>query len=252
MLLTPSVLMGTASVGFTALREYPLLVLVGVTGVGKSTTLGALHALGLGFQALPDRREITDAVIFDGEQITDRAIRFERTAAFRTAHPGGMAQALEQVSVALTPPILFDGLRGLAEVTHAAHAFPLARFVALDAPDTVRVSRLLGRGDAFDAVQPSTARTSSGNAGTLELLCAINGVHQVFSSDQLASLAALPQAPSEIAAKVSIVVTERRHYDPVSANAFLKTLPSERALYADTALEPAEGIAQRIATWWRA
>ena len=253
MLLTPAVLIGNQrESGFTALRDCPLLVLVGVTGVGKSTTLGALHQLGLGFQALPDRREITDAVIFGGEQITDRAKRFERTAAFRETHPGGMAQALEQISVALTPPILFDGLRGLAEVTHAAAAFPLARFVALDAPDTVRVSRLLGRGDAFDAVHSSTLQTSSGNAGTLELLHAIDGAQAVFSSQQLASLAALPDTPNEIAAKVSIVVTERQHYDPVSAHAFLQTLPNERALYADTALEPAEVIAQRIAAWWSA
>ena len=249
MLLTPAVLVGTRpETGFKALPEFPMLVLVGLTGVGKSTMLKALHALGLGFQALPERREVTDAVIFGGERISDRAKRFERTAAFRKANPGGMAQALEQISAALTPPILFDGLRGLAEVSYAAAAFPLARFVALDAPDTVRVSRLLGRGDAFDALQTN----SSGNASALELLHAIDGVHAVFSSDQLKSLAALPQTPSEIAAKVSIVVTERQHYDPVSANAFLKTLPDRRAIYADTALEPAAAVADRIAAWWRA
>lgn len=249
MLLTPSVLVGTnPRTGFKALRDLPMLVFVGVTGVGKSTTLEALHALGLGFQALPERREITNAVIFGGEPITDRAQRFERTAAFRNAHPGGMAQALEQVNVALTPPILFDGLRGLAEVTHATQAFPLARFVALDAPDDLRVSRLLGRGDAFDAVKT----VASSDTSTLNLLQAIDGVHAVFSSLQLANLAALPQAPSEIAAKVSIVVTERQHYDPATANAFIKSLPSPRALYADTALESAEAVAQRIAAWWRA
>lgn len=249
MLLTPSVLVGkTAQTGFTALRDLPMLVLVGVTGVGKSTTLEALHALGLGFNPLPDRREITDAVIFGGEPITDRAKRFERTAAFRTTHPGGMAQALEQVSVALKPPILFDGLRGLAEVTHAVQTFPLARFVALDAPDSLRVSRLLGRGDAFDAVQTN----SRGDANTLELLHAIDGIETVFSPSQLASLAALPQAPSEIAAKVSIVVTERQHYDPVAANAFLQSLPSDRVIVANTALESAEEVAQRIAKWWNA
>lgn len=248
MLLTPSVLVGTKpQTGFNALGDCPMLVLVGVTGVGKSTTLEALHRHGLGFQALPDRREITDAVIFAGERVTDRAERFGRTAAFRRAHPGGMAQALERISVALTPPILFDGLRGLAEVSYAAQAFPLTRFVALDAPDTVRVSRLLGRGDAFDALH-----TSSGDASTLELLHAIEGVHAVFSFPELISLAALPQAPSEIAAKVGIVVTERQHYDPVSTNAYLKALPSQRALYANTALEPAEAVAQRIAAWWSA
>lgn len=249
MLLTPTVLVGQQQgTGFIALKDCPMLVLVGVTGVGKSATLEALHQLGLGFQALPDRREITDAVIFGGERITDRAKRFERTAAFRATHTGGMAQALEDISVAMTPPILFDGLRGLAEVTHAVLAFPLARFVALDAPDSVRVSRLLGRADAFDALQTA----ASSNAGTLELLRAMDGIETIFSSEELGSLAALPQAPGEIAAKVSIVVTERQHYDPVTANAFLKSLPSQRALYADTALEPAAAVADRIAAWWRA
>ena len=248
MRLTPTVLVGQPQTGFVALSACPMLVLVGVTGVGKSATLRALQQLGLGFQALPDRREITDAVVFGGERITDRAKRFERTAAFRRVNPGGMAQALEGISVAVPPPMLFDGLRGLAEVTHAARAFPLARFVALDAPDSVRVSRLLGRGDAFDAVDA----TGGSDASTLELLHAIDGVGAVFSSAQLGRLAALPHAPSEIAAKVSIVVTERQHYDPLSSNAFLKALPGERALYADTALEPAAAVASRIAAWWRA
>ena len=223
-----------------------MLVLVGVTGVGKSTTLRALHALEPDLQVLPDRREITDAVIFNNEPISDRRQRFERTAAFRIANPGGMAQALEQISVSLTPPILFDGLRGLEEVTHAARVFPLARFVTLDAPDTVRVSRLLGREDVFDAMQFAQHTSAS----TLELLHAIEGVKSVFSSAELASLAALPQSPSEIAAKVSIVVTERQHYNPVTANEFLSQLPKQRALYANTALESAQAVAQRISRWW--
>jgi AAA domain len=251
MRLGNGVNLGEIESDFTTLALLPMLVLVGVTGVGKSTTLKTLRAGGLSFSSLPDRREVTDAAIFGGEHVTDRAERFRRTAEFRQTHPGGMAEALEQISVnlsAMPAPILFDGLRGLNEVQHAAHALPRARFVALDAPDTVRVRRLLGRGDRFDQVsslaQPSPDR--------LEALRGIEGLGTVFSEKEIQLLAQLEGSSDEIAAKVSIVVTERRHYDPKTANAFLRTLPGERVLYADTDLESPAAVARRIAQWWDA
>ena len=251
MRLAAGINVGDRESGFAALRDVPLLVLVGVTGVGKSTTLEALKNTGLRFNALPDRREVTDAVIFKGQTVTDRAERFARTAAFRTAHPGGMAEALLKVSVSLEPPLLFDGLRGLNEVTFAAEHLPLARFVALDAPDTVRVARLLGRGDAFDRLRVE-GRTQEAKVGTLELLLAVEGIEAVFSGAETELLAELEGEPGDIAAKVGIVVTERRHYDPRAANAFLRSLPGERVLYVDTTLESPENVAARIKDWWNA
>ena len=41
----------------------PLLFMVGVTGVGKSTTLARLDSTALAFTLLPDRRELTDRLI---------------------------------------------------------------------------------------------------------------------------------------------------------------------------------------------
>jgi hypothetical protein len=257
MRLAVGIHVGCVKPGFTALRDTPLLVLVGVTGVGKSTTLEALKNTGLRFNALPDRREVTDAVIFQGETVTDRAERFARTAAFRTAHPGGMAQALLEISINLEPPLLFDGLRGLDEVSFAAEHLPLARFVALDAPDTVRVARLLGRGDAFDRLRAegraqSAEREPQAKDGALERLLAIDGIEAVFSKAEIQQLAELEGEAQDIAAKVGIVVTERRHYDPKSANAFLQGLRGNRVLYADTTLESAERVAARIKAWWTA
>ena len=249
MRLAAGINVGSLEPGFRALRDVPLLVLVGVTGVGKSTTLEALQQTGLRLSALPDRREVTDAVIFKGETVTDRAKRFARTAAFRTAHPGGMAEALVGVNANLEPPLLFDGLRGLNEVRFAAEHLPLARFVALDAPDTVRVARLLGRGDAFDRLSAGQAQAKG---GTLELLSAIEGIEAVFSNAEVERLAELEGEPEDIAAKVGIVVTERRHYDPRAANVFLQSLSGARALYADTTLESAELVATRIKNWWSA
>ena len=237
MRLSHGVTLG-AQDGFTALHNLEFYIVVGVTGVGKTTTLEALQRLGIDFSVLPDRRLITDAAIFGGEQITNREERFARTAAYRQANPGGMAQALEQIYVQLEPPILFDGLRGLNEVQHAAQVFPKAKFIALDAPDLVRVQRLLGRNDAFDSV--SSQHTS---------LSDINGIFDIFSAAEIGQLEQIDAEPSELEAKVRIVVTERQHYDPKAANAYLTQLEPSRGLYLDTTLAPIDAIAICIRDW---
>ncbi|MFC6665531.1 hypothetical protein ACFP9V_09400 [Deinococcus radiopugnans] len=78
------------------LGHLPLTVVVGVTGVGKSTALSALQNLGRQ-KVLPNRREVADAVMIwpqAGRAVTDREERFALTAQYRAGHPGGMAQAL--------------------------------------------------------------------------------------------------------------------------------------------------------------
>jgi energy-coupling factor transporter ATP-binding protein EcfA2 len=225
--------------GYSSLQEF--YILVGVTGVGKSTTLEALKALGVDFSLLPDRRIMTDAAIFGGEVITDREARFARTAAYRQTHPGGMAQALENVFVQIQPPILFDGLRGLNEVKHAATAFPKARFIALDAPDLIRVKRLLGRNDAFDQI--SQQKTN---------LRDIGNITDIFTPQELLELQDLPADPSDLEAKVRIVVTERQNYNPKTANAYLQALEPKRVLYLDTTLDTPKAIALKIRDWMQA
>ncbi|CAM3935572.1 ATPase [Deinococcus marmoris] len=234
------------------LGELPLTVLVGVTGVGKSTALEALRELG-GQRVLPNRREVADAVMIwpgVGRAVTDREERFALTAQYRAAHPGGIAQALGSLLAdtrhwGRSP--LFDGLRGLDEVTYAAHSFPAWRFVALGAPDAVRVRRLLGRGDRFDQVAGTATR------GTLRAdLDGLAGVSGVFSPAELDGLAALEGpdcAATEVLAKVRIVLSERRQYDPAAAETFLRGLPPERALVLDTvALSPAQ-VARAVQDW---
>ena len=245
------VLSDNAPPHFTPLRNVSLVVLVGVTGVGKSTALMALQNAGL--HVLPDRRIVTDGAIIEplaGRAITDREERFALTAQYRARHPGGMAHALGTLALdpaLATGQLVFDGLRGLDEVRHASEQYPAWRFVNLNAPDLVRVRRLLGRADAFDQVQASTD-----GEGLHAQLWALKGVDGVFSDVELTAIAALPQegfAPADVLAKARIVVSERRQYDPAAASAYLQTLPRERALIIDTVRRSPEQVAQEVRAW---
>jgi dephospho-CoA kinase len=248
-----SVFVGQDKVGLGALSDLEFFVLVGVTGVGKTTTLEALKDVGWQFSSLPDRRIVTDVVMIEllaGKAVTDREERFGLTAKYRELHPGGMAQAIGMLQLNLEQiktPLVFDGLRGLEEVSFAATTYAKSRFIVLDAPDETRVERLLGRSDAFDAISGATS-----SAATFEQLQAIKGINSVFSKAQLEKFASLEHqglTASEIVAKTKIVVTERRNYDPIEARDYLLQLDSKRVLYVDTTAAKPEIIAQRIMDW---
>jgi hypothetical protein len=249
-------LMGQAplSTPWQALRDLPLVIVVGVTGVGKSTTLAGLETAGVRLSLLPDRRFITDKVMIEplgGSLVTDREQRFALTAHYRAQHPGGMAHALTTMAVhrdVLRHQLVFDGLRGIEEVEYAAENLPLARFLLLDAPDIVRVQRLLGRGDGFDLVSMDL----SPGAELLSRLRSIGGINSVFSSIDLRLLAVLETGDvpaDDIVAKTKIVVSERRNYDPRAAYEFLANLPSSRALLVDTVSKNTQQIVTIIKDW---
>ncbi|MEM7030827.1 MAG: AAA family ATPase, partial [Chloroflexota bacterium] len=156
-----------------SITEHEVMILVGLTGVGKTTTVEALTATGLTFANLPNRRIITDHLIIgwlqaqDGqpiETVRDRTERFDYTRRYRQIFAGGMAHALSQLWVnpqeLPTPHLLFDGLRGENEVKYAAELLPNAFFIVLDAPNDVRIQRLLGRDDSFDQVETSPSAVS--------------------------------------------------------------------------------------------
>ncbi len=258
---------GAPQAGLLALRRLPLLVLVGVTGVGKSTTLQALAARIGAFTLLPDRRELTDRLMIPAVQavdglpggpITDRRHRFAATRRFRELHPGGMADALALLQLA--PPdrlLVFDGLRGAHEVATACAALPLARFVMLDAPDAVRVARLLGRNDSFDRIAPATPAASGLPAATG---LAEAAAQALFSADEQAQLLALVESGAvsaeNLRAKLAIVLEEKQSYDPAATRAALHAQAAGRALLIDTVhhtpAEAAAQIAAALAGWWPA
>lgn len=255
-----------------AIAHCPLVILVGVTGVGKSTTLEALAAR-LPFHPLPNRRQLTDDLIIahlqrrEGQPIqpvTDRTERFAFTRRYRELYPGGMGHALGQLWVeqrsAAEMRYVFDGLRGVNEVRVASQTLPAARFVVLHAPDAVRVQRLLGRGDSFDRVAADASTESPVNSIDCFADIDLPAADDLFASDETASLLSLCTPPvgrgtvpvDELQTKLKIVLEERRNYDPAATLATLQKQAPERTLILDTTRVSAISAAEQIATWLRA
>lgn len=262
-MLTPAIGAGSgAPVGWCPLAGLPLVVIAGLTGVGKSTTLAALAQQQLGYTLLPNRRDLTDRLLIPAvqraagepiEPVSDRSRRFAYTRRYREHYPGGMSHVLGQLQIDPAQPgsfLLFDGLRGADEIGHAVTAFPLARFVVLHAPDSVRVHRLLRRNDRFDRVAtPGEPELLVGGQGLT--VPGLPEVQTLFTAAEQASLLALTQqgevTVDELQAKLRIVVEERRHYDPYAAIDLLQRQARERTLVIDTSTcDPQQVVTQLI------
>nr|WP_147147466.1 AAA family ATPase [Oceanithermus desulfurans] len=218
------------------LPELPLLIVVGLTGVGKSSFTRAL-----GWPLLPNRRELVDRYVLprlgaDPARL-DRAQRFALTARWRAAHPGGIAEALAAAYVEPVWPLVFDGLRGEAEVRYARERFSQARFVVLEAPAAVRLERLLGRGEGFDRVGVSREEV----ARFREL------AGGVLTQEELDRLLGRGHPLEALIEKLKIVAEEQRHYHPQGPRRALAGSPA--ALFLDTtALDP-DSAAARVRAW---
>jgi len=210
--------------GLVSLKTQPLLILVGLTGVGKSTLVEAL-----GLPRLPDRRELVDLYVlprYGAKPPIPREERFRLTRRFREEFPGGVAEVLARGYVPPAPLLLFDGLRGEEEVAYALKHLPKALFVVLHAREITRLKRLLARQDAFDRVALSP----------LEVEKLKELAQGVLAPEELEEALALAPA-EEVLAKLKIVAEEKRNYDPEGPLRLLRDHP--RALVLDTeALDP--------------
>jgi hypothetical protein len=210
--------------GLVSLKTQPLLILVGLTGVGKSTLVEAL-----GLPRLPDRRELVDLYVlprYGAKPPIPREERFRLTRRFREEFPGGVAEVLARGYAPPAPLLLFDGLRGEEEVAYALKRLPKALFVVLHAREITRLKRLLARQDAFDRVALSPLE-----AEKLQELA-----QGVLAPEELEEALALAPV-EEVLAKLKIVAEEKRNYDPEGPLRLLRDHP--RALVLDTeALDP--------------
>ncbi len=184
----------------------PLVVLVGLTGAGKTTLARTLADAGR-VAPLPDRRRLTDAVILgQGATALDRAGRFAATSRFRQAAPGGMGEIVAALSIAAKPgvPLLFDGFRGVAEIAFFAPRAPQAIFLVFDVSDEIRAQRIATRRDQFDGA-------ASGSADKAKALVADEAAHyrlgaamdalKAYAPERFHKMDAERLSPEEIAAE---------------------------------------------------
>jgi len=241
-----------------------LLILVGVTGVGKTTTVKAIRDTGLDFKLLPNRRVLADRILIPTvqqvdnlpfEDITDRVERFNMTARYRELHPGGTAHALSLLHVEdVNKHYLFDGLRGANECQHAVELMPEAKFIVLDAPAIARLQRLLGRSDAFDKVDID--HQQSPEHGITRVSLGMDDTDDLFTEGQQAELIRTVQrgevTSEQMKAKLAIVKEERRNYNPDDAIEVLLRYASLRTLVIDTVMNSPQQAAAAIVDFARA
>ena len=73
--ITTNLAIGTlAPAGWQRINELPLVILVGVTGVGKSTLLAEFSKHLSSFLLLPDRRQLTDQLIISYYKCEQRGV----------------------------------------------------------------------------------------------------------------------------------------------------------------------------------
>ncbi|HAC65092.1 MAG TPA: hypothetical protein DCF68_16575 [Cyanothece sp. UBA12306] len=244
------------------ISQYPLLILVGLTGVGKTTVTKKLLNSEFNFTLLPNRRTLADKVIFptftqNEETIFCRIQRLEYTRKYQQLYSGGMAYVLSQLKVKtkLDKPILiFDGLRGKNEVIHAAKFLPNAQFLILEASNNIRLQRLINRKDKFDYINTSAQESLSdlNNKPVLESFSDLNipQVSQLLTTtEQQEWLSIINQGKIEINVlkdKLKIILKEQQNYDiKETRNALLNIVP-QRTLAVDTACYNCQQISEMV------
>lgn len=247
------------------LSDLTLVIIVGLTGAGKTTTLAGLQESGVNFTLLPNRRTITDDIMIsdlqkeDGQlpyPVTDRLQRFEYTARYRRRFSGGMGHALGRLAVnpeKIKLPLIFDGLRGCNEVAYAAENFKQAYFLILDASDTTRLQRLLNRADVFDQAQTLNREIDH---SLLQALSEIEGIKAVFTPTELQRICTFPQSQAisaeAIYQKTNIITTERRHYDPKATRDYLiEVLPAERICLINNDTQSIKSVVTQVHQWFK-
>ncbi len=243
------------------LKTQPLLIFVGLTGVGKTTTLSALLENTLDYTLLPNRRILTNEIIIpqmagkeQDLQTMCRLQRFQYTRQYREMYPGGMAYVLTQLWVNLQQfkkRLIFDGLRGENEVIYAAENLPRAHFVVLDAPNKVRLERLLNRQDAFDKVKQNSEQLGV-HLNQLKSFAALGmpEASSLFSLAEEQELLNLVRAglvtQTELKDKLKIILKEQKNYNPKATRLALQKIAPERTLVVDTSRSNPQQVADKI------
>jgi hypothetical protein len=250
--------------GWRPIASLPMVVMVGVTGTGKTTTVQALFDLGCEFHMLPDRRLLTDRLIIAPLQREDiqpvktlpRMQRVPYIRRYKRRHPAGLAYALSQLHVdpeQCKYPLLFDGLRGDEEVSYAAKALPNTKFVVLDALDIVRTKRLLDRRDPYDRMtdfqQHYRDKSSTNEISDFKQLD-VPEAEAIFTPEEEQELLGWLHngdiSLADLRNILKLVSVERSLYQKEDTISALLALAPERTLVIDTTSNTVGEVAQEI------
>lgn len=248
--------------GWQPLSTLRLVIIVGVTGTGKTTTTSNLSQNGLKFELLPDRRFLTEKLIIaplqreDGQEVKTlpRIQRVPYIRRYKRRHPAGLAYAISKLFV--NPADcegfwIFNGLRGQEEVRYAVEAIPRAEFIVLDASDIVRAQRLIKRKDPYDRMGKREDETTIGD-GTTNRFEAL-GVPEaaaMFSPQEQKQLVEMAKSDHFAVANVrnilELLCLERRLYDKDATITTLMALAPERTFVIDTTELSSNEVAQKM------
>jgi hypothetical protein len=250
-----------------------MLILVGTMGAGKSTTVNALLDTGCQFHLLPNRRVLTNLLIVAPlqrednvpVQVLDRNGRLPYIHRFKKRHPAGLAYALSQLTINVTPEdstcekfFIFDGLRGEKEIYYAAKALPNALFALLNTPDIVRIKRILKRKDPYDRFYPEK-KSRNPEAGNTRLISFAEigepDASEMFSTDEERDLLDMVNdgliSEDELRDKLRLILVERSLYNMRATVAALENVAGNRTLFVDTTRYSPAQIAEQVVSHLR-
>ncbi|MEH1765941.1 MAG: AAA family ATPase [Nostoc sp.] len=241
------------------ITTFPLLIIVGMTGVGKSTITKALAEEGLDFTLLPNRRALTERLIIAPmlkmeDKFVQPLCRIKRLTyarLYREHFPGGMGRILASLYInpqQVNSLLVFDSLRGENEVNYAATTLENAKFVMLIAPNKVRLERLLKRHDPFDRIDNQELENSRQILPEALTNFASFGVPEAsayFTRQEEQEILELVSrqvvTDVELRDKLKIFVEESQTYDSVTTKQILEAMDrSDRSLIIDTITSPQE------------
>ena len=168
--------------------------------------------------------------------------RFEFTRTYRELNPGGMAHALAQLwinPIALPGLLLFDGLRGENEVTHAVRLLALRPFCrarragcgARRPPHGPERPLRPGRRRARRQIRSWTPSAPSPTWRQPKPATSLRSAEEQALLELVRSGAVTAEA---LRSSLAIVVEERRNYDPAATQAALLDLAPDRTRVIDT------------------
>ncbi|MEH1786858.1 MAG: AAA family ATPase [Nostoc sp.] len=230
-----------------------------MTGVGKSTITKALAEEGLDFTLLPNRRALTERLIIAPmlkmeDKLVQPHCRIKRLTyarLYREHFPGGMGRILASLHInpqQVNSLLVFDSLRGENEVKYAVAALENAKFVMLNAPNMVRLERLLKRHDPFDRIDNQELENSRQILPKTLTNFASFGVPEAsayFTPQEEQEILELVTkqvvTDVELRDKLKIFVEESQNYDSVPTKQILEVMDtSDRSLIIDTIASPQE------------